>query len=192
MKATNLLGFVLLWASVEGCATFTLTTDYDPDATFGGLKTYQWMTPRRTPLGDRQLHNPLFDKRVVKAVDAVLKQRGFRRIDSGIPDFHVGYHTAVRERIDVWSMNSLYGYPPGWGWNHYYRPGHAWSYSPRMITYDEGTLVLDIVDGASRQLIWRGSYQAKLSDRPQTPEENQQCVNAAVQEILSRFPPEGR
>jgi hypothetical protein len=174
---------------MQGCATFTVTTDYDPKAEFSELKTYAWMEPRTTPLGEEQLHNPLFEKRVVQAVDAVLQARGYRLGQAGTPDFYVGYHTAVRERIDVWSMNSLYGYPPGWGWSHYYRPGYAWSYSPRMITYEEGTLVLDIIDGESRQLIWRGSYQARLSDEDRTPEERQQRVRHAVEEILAKFPP---
>ena len=56
--------------------------------------------------------------------------------------------------------------------------------------YDQGTLVLDIVDGRSNELVWRGTAQARI-DPSNSPEERQRRINEAVRKILDRFPPGG-
>ena len=55
--------------------------------------------------------------------------------------------------------------------------------------YDVGTLVIDVVDRASNQLVWRGAREGRLQKK-QTPEERNKAVQEAVATILSGFPPE--
>jgi len=54
--------------------------------------------------------------------------------------------------------------------------------------YDEGTVVLDIIDPKTRNLVWRGSAQSRVDDGD-TPEERDARVNEAYRRILERFPP---
>ena len=54
--------------------------------------------------------------------------------------------------------------------------------------YDEGTLILDIVDAESRTLIWRGSARAEVSATV-APETREARVREAVRRILEQFPP---
>jgi len=44
------------------------------------------------------------------------------------------------------------------------------------------------VDAKSKQLIWRGSAKAQV-DNVDTPEESEKLINAAVKEILKKYPP---
>ena len=55
--------------------------------------------------------------------------------------------------------------------------------------YEQGTLVIDIVDAARNTLVWRGAGEARLRSDP-TPDQISQRVREAVAEILGRFPPD--
>jgi hypothetical protein len=54
--------------------------------------------------------------------------------------------------------------------------------------YEEGTLVLDIVNAKSNQLMWRGSAQAEIN-RQLKPEEREKRLQEAIGKILAQFPP---
>ena len=68
----------------------------------------------------------------------------------------------------------------GWG-------GVGWTETV-VDQYEEGTLVIDLIDVAERRLVWRGSGTRRLSRDPQ-PDRLTQRVNEAVDEILAQFPP---
>ena len=54
--------------------------------------------------------------------------------------------------------------------------------------YDEGTLLLDIVDSMTWKPVWRGSAQAEVN-LDADPEKKQERIDEAVRRILERFPP---
>ena len=58
-----------------------------------------------------------------------------------------------------------------------------------MREWDEGTLVLDVVDGKSSKLVWRASAQAEVSTEPPPPEDRDETLNQAVDKMLADFPP---
>ena len=57
-----------------------------------------------------------------------------------------------------------------------------------MQQYEEGTLILDIVDPKNKQLIWRGSAQDEVHFKS-SPEKDQTQLNEAVRMMLQTFPP---
>jgi hypothetical protein len=54
--------------------------------------------------------------------------------------------------------------------------------------YDEGTLVLEIVEQESQKLIWSGSATDRVNFSL-SPEKEEAEINEAVREILKDFPP---
>src|SRR4029450_825847 len=63
--------------ALGGCASsMKVSTDYDRAANFSSFKTYSWRPG--TPLP-----NPLNAERLVNAIDANLKAKGFTKVDSG-------------------------------------------------------------------------------------------------------------
>jgi hypothetical protein len=54
--------------------------------------------------------------------------------------------------------------------------------------YKEGTIVLEIVDGRSNQLVWQSAAVGALTNLD-NPEEAQEQVARAVAEMLEKFPP---
>lgn len=188
MKFSKHLFILLLFAALNGCATMTITSDYDAFANFSGLKTYAWIPDPKTPSGDPRIDSSLLDSRIRKAVEIHLSARGYVKEKSGTPDFWIGYHAAIDKKMDVEILNDYYGYGPGFGRFYgaaYAPPGTASAY---VHEYEEGTLILDIVKPDTRKLIWRGTAQASLN-REATSEEKRERINEAVRRILKKFPP---
>lgn len=171
-----------LTLTLGACSGITVQTDYDPAAvpTFQRYKTYGWL-PDPTG-GDRRVHNDIVAARVKGAVDAELADKGYTLVTTGTPDFRIGWFVSLDGRMDVAQINTYYGY----GWGAWYGAAYGRSY-PRY--YEEGTLVLDIVDVRSNQLAWRGSAQTEV-DRTRPESEREQLVRTAVKRVLERFPPE--
>jgi hypothetical protein len=164
-----------------GCIQIPVTTDYDPDADFAGLRTYGWIPGRQDIGEDPRIDAELLDKRIRTAVDAQLGKQGYVGPSAGTPDFVIGYHALIEEKADIQRLNTYYGYGPRWN-----APGPTYAY-----VYQEGTLILDIVDPKAASLLWRGSARAEVAQSA-TPEQREKRIQEAVRRILERFPPEPR
>ena len=189
-RALRALVFVLA-TSVAGCSTMEISYDYDPKADFTGLKTYDWLAEPQKPTGDPRIDgNTILETRIHEAVDAGLAARGFRKVTSD-PDFLVAYHVSLDKRQSVQTLNNYYGYGPGWGYGYgaSYRPG-VWAGAPEtyVYEYEEGTLILDIVNPRNKELIWRGSAQDEVHFKT-SPEKEQTQLDEAVHKMLEKFPP---
>jgi hypothetical protein len=177
--------------AIAGCSTMEVSYDYDPKAKFSGLNTYDWLDEPQKPTGDPRIDdNTILKSRVQTAVDTALAARGFRKVSSD-PDFLVAYHVSLDRQQSVQTLNSYYGYSPGWGYGYgaSYRPGY-WAGAPEtyVYEYEEGTLILDVVDPKSKELMWRGSAQDEVNFKS-TPEKAQAQINEAVNGMLEHFPP---
>jgi len=178
MRATVVL---LVALALAGCARVTVTTDHDPSANFGALHTYAWRPGPQQGVGDPRFDSTLIDKRVRAAVDRVLASKGYRSAAPGTTaDFLVGYHAVVRQKTSVQTINRWYGYRVGGGW---YGGPQTYAHD-----YDEGTLLIDVIDPATMQLLWRGSGTGVV-DPQASPEKREQRINDAVDQILAGFPP---
>jgi hypothetical protein len=191
---TRRLAPALLAVALAGCSTMEINTDFDPKADFSGLKTYAWIDEPRMPTGDSRIDdNPFLENRVHAAVDRELAAKGFVLATTGTPDFLVAYHVSLDQKRSVQHLNDYYGYGPGWGYTYgtVRRPGYyATPSSTYVYTYDEGTLILDIVRPEGRQLIWRGAARDEVKFSS-TPSKDSGQLNEAVTRLLDDFPPTG-
>jgi hypothetical protein len=168
-----------------GCSQVSVQTDFDPKADFTALKTYSWYNAEQPKEGDPRLDNPLLDQRVRSTVETVLNAKGYVKDDVN-PDFWLVYHAAVSKEIGTTTTTSSSTYGGYYGW--YYVSSPVWVETPTMYTYNQGTLILDIVDAKAEKLIWRGSAQANV-DNPETQQQRKNLMNEAVNGMLSKFPP---
>lgn len=199
MTFLRLLYGVFFCATLSTCTTMDIHSDYDPSMDFSRLKTYAWLERPASEIDDPRVHDEFLASRVRLAVERELVAKGYRKPTSGQPDFLVGYHAAIEKKIDTYKINRTYTQPtyPGNLYRPYRYPNRypgrypSWTVSvpeTRVREYDLGTLVLDIIDGASQGPIWRGSAQAEVNFSAD-PEKRQQRINEAVRRILERFPP---
>lgn len=168
----------VLLLCLSGCATFRVQTDYDPAVDFTRLRTYSWQPRSERTDADPRINNDLLDARVRNAVDRVLQARGYQPVSDETPDFNVAYIVTIDTKTDVHSIPVSYG----WGW---WGMMGTETYVDR---YEQGTLLLDVIDASTNKLVWRGSAAARVVE-DETPEERTRRVNEAVEKILERFPP---
>jgi len=155
-------------ALLASCSSLSTNFDYDTSHDFSGLHTYSWT--------DKQ-DDSLDLKRVHEAVDATLSQRGFQLSDSK-PDFQVAAHISRQDKLRVTD------------WGYTYGPRNYWygGHDVDVTQYQEGTLILDVVDPTKKQLVWRGTASRPV-DGSWTPEDRDEIALEAVQALLAEFPP---
>ena len=180
---------VCMMLALGGCSTLVIRTDYDPQADFSGLRTFAWATQTQASTGNIKLDNPFLDKRIRDAVDGQLVAKGFLKDTAGNPDFLLRYLVTIQEKTDVRTIDTYYGgFTPIWcGGSVCYTTGF-WVPQTVVYTYEQGTLVLDILDAKIQTLIWRGSAEAEVTESS-TPEQRKAKVENAVKKLLAKFPP---
>jgi hypothetical protein len=171
------VGVLVLWA-LGGCSGITVWSERDPTASFAGLGTYDWAAASQAVAVDPHTENPILDARVRHAVETELAARGFEKQAAGTPDFLIGYHVAIREKLDVRYVDDYYGY------SYTYR-GRV----PRKTyyAYEEGTLILDVSLPSPKRLIWRAIARAEVSSG-QSQEEGDKRLAEAVRKMFDQFP----
>jgi hypothetical protein len=123
--------------------------------------------------------DPLVEKRIKNAITMEMKKKGLVH-DTNDPDLKVAIHTYVKDkvRVDSWG----YGYASSY-WRGYWGPR-----ATDVYQWEEGTLVIDLVDAADNELVWRGEGSKSLPDNP-SPDKIDKIVNSAVKKILANYPP---
>lgn len=163
---------LLLVASLAACSSVSTNHDYDMSYDFSKLRSYRW-----ADIPSRADADPLVVQRVGAAVESQLKAKGYVMAE-GTPDFLVATYVGRRTRIQVTDWGYRYG--PWGGWHG----GGGLD----VYEYEEGTLVVDVVDHASRNLAWRGTAVG-IVDPSATPQEKTEEINEAVAKIFEDFPP---
>ena len=149
-------------------------TDFDHQANFSQYKTYSWQ--------QIQPANSLWDARIKNAVDAQLTAKGLTQVDSGGDVTIVAIKTTQTQR----SLQTFYdGFGGGWGWRRFGGGGFGEATTTEQ-DYKEGTLVVDLFDAKTKQLVWRGSAEDTLSDKADKNEKN---LEKGVAKMFKDFPP---
>ncbi|MFY2557522.1 DUF4136 domain-containing protein [Corallococcus terminator] len=191
MRLLPRLAPLLLGLALTACASIDVSSNYDPSAVqqLDGYKTYAWLPqPEGT---DKRIYNPIVGGEVQRAADDYLQSHGYQKVDAGAnPDFLIGWHGAIDNKIEADTVNSYYGYPYDPMWDPFYGGGPVVMSAPETYVreYEQGTLLLDIVDARSKKLVWRGQAQSEIDDNAKA-EKQQSNINKAVTEMLERFPP---
>lgn len=187
VKPLKLMLTPALLLLMGACSSYTVKYDFDPGASFRGYRSFDWYAASKAAKAKSQAPgNPIMDKRVRLAVEQQLQAKGYRLERTADPDFLVTYYPIIRNR--QYRTRTTVGVGGG-GW---YRP---WGYGvgTRFSTvqthrYQEGTIILEIVDYKTNQLVWHAAAEGALSGLD-NPDEAQDQINRAVRDLLEKFPP---
>lgn len=180
MKTKHVLSLLVMITGIWGCSTSMVKSDFDQEVDFSKFRSFDWLEQREKPEGSEPFTNSLLAKRIRRAVDRELTVKGFRKDPGGNPDFKVRYYVSVKDKIDI--RSSGYGYPWGYSYGFGYSYGGSYAYE-----YEEATLIIDVIDPAIDQLVWRGWYKDVLKDGDKINEEQ---IALAVNHVLKDFPPQ--
>jgi hypothetical protein len=173
----RLAQLIVAASSVTACATMSVGSHVERGLDFSQYRTYEWTPPDALPAGDARLEEDMvFLDHVQGAVEKALASRGYRRVTFGGPDLLVHYHAAVSRRIDVNRLDRERG------------QCYDAACSTRVIDYEAATLVLDIVDARTEQLVWRGWAQENLDTLLSDHHRMAREVSEAVQRMVAQLP----
>ncbi len=184
--------------------------DYARGTNFSAYRTYQWVDvpsaptkidpPKGLPdpppglpkielpgggsVGDSRdgiSDDQLISQDIKRSVDEQLAQKGLTRVEKN-GDLQIVYHAAIREEKSI-DLNGM-----GWGGRGY---GGWWdgSISGQTSTIPIGTLVIDVYDPATKQLIWRGQA-SKTIDLKKDPDKNYKNLQKAMTKLFKNYPPQ--
>jgi hypothetical protein len=166
---------------LTACSTVRYSHDWDTDADFSRYHTYAWMpqAPDTTAMDAdaARVRGTLVDSRVRAAVDAAMAAHGFS-VQAGSPAVVVVYHTGLKDQMNITD------------WGHPYT-GNYRGWEGRDIdveNYTEGTLVVDLLDAATRQLLWRGIATGEIHPQS-TPQEKDRVMKEIVAKMFEKYPP---
>lgn len=173
----------MLMVGAAACAhSYDVHTVQSPDASVTGLRTFRVLPvpPARDGRAGAGSYDPMVDNSITnRALRATIAEafaaRGYLASENQ-PDFVVAVYASATEALDVTRWD--YGYP------HWPRGGPPWP-GEQVVSYTEGTVIVDVVDPRSRELIWRGSGSARMSE---DPAEDTKELERVAKAIVRRFP----
>lgn len=205
---------------LASCTPYHVHTDYDDEVSFSQFRTFAWMDSTRRR--EDESTNPFLERRVKRAVETVMGERGLTSTEASSADvlvtaFVIGpssydrsytrwmgsscgpmlsvwfgprYPFRYGRRSSLFFPGAYWGNPLGYACS--YRIGYGYGWLP---LYDSpgrqmaGTLVVDVLDGESHELLWRGSAEGALIDTRRS-DQPQEAIDKIVREVLKQFPPE--
>ena len=163
---------------VAACSSQQVGYDFDRGVDFSRYRVYAWISAAQETTGDKRLDSSLVNARIRAAVDAQLRAKGYVESSNGPPDILIAYHAGMKDMMKGASTQNYIGD----------RAQGTFTTISDIQPYHEGTLTIDIVDAASRQLIWQASAKADV-EQSLGPEERDARVTSLVRAMLAHFPP---
>jgi len=156
---------ILMVSGLSACTSYDYYVAGLNRTNLSRYRTFAWMPMPRN--SDKTNTNIVADAKIKDAATAALTNKGLT-LNQRQPDLLVSYSTIVGTGVRTYyypNYGSIYpGYGFGFGWGGFYRPyyyayGAPFAYGGMVVDqehYKEGTLIIDLIDRNSRQVVWRG------------------------------------
>lgn len=190
MKTLLPLAMAVSLLVLGGCASGPeVRVEYDRTVDFTHYQTFGFVSPLGT---DRNGYQSLVSQYLTAATQREMEVRGMRRVSSN-PQLLVNFNTALTEKMRVITTPApIVGMGIGYGGGYYgYRAGMygAWPLYQDQTTitpYQEGTLNIDVVDAARKQLVWEGVVTDIVTQ--DMLDNLQASIDAAVAAAFAKYP----
>jgi len=174
LKRLLLAGIAIIL--VAGCASPPKkNVSYDWTAIFANYQTWQWLDGKPI-VTDALIGADLTDSFVRRAVTKELERKGMR-LAMKSPDLLVNYRGNFEQAVSSEPGKSGYSY--AWRWSQ----DDSGEWTGRSLA--RGTLLIEMIDARTKNLVWRGSISDAVTDASQL----QSQIPAAVRAILDAYPP---
>lgn len=192
IKKMQLLLLGVYFLLISGCApSVEVTTDYDQSTNFNQYQTFSFYQdqPAAPREASASLHTSL-DLYLRNAIRQTLTKQGLR-FDTASPDLKVAYDVAVNTETEA---NQEQSDAPGFGHGYSYWYGYHYDYGfnrfpvtyRKISQYKEGTVMVDLIDPDTNELVWRGIGEAAIDMKGGIDQER---IDKIVSNILKEYPP---
>ena len=179
MRKVTVMFAAIAMVAAAGCATMTVSSHVESGISFSEYATYDWGPPDNLPVGDPRLdNNPFFNDYLQGAIERSMAAKGYDLAVAGGADLLIHYHASVNQKIDVYDVDHRYGYC--------YE-----NCKPDYFNYEEGTLVIDLVDTNTNKVVWRGWAQDSMNGIIDHQDRLEKQVDESVTKMMMRLPTGG-
>jgi hypothetical protein len=180
---TSLCAGLLIGAAIVTYAA-DVRTDYDKHADFSRIRSYCW--------GQVSTADPLYEQRIKDQVKKDLEAKGWQE-SQGNCDATVFAKGNVHNQQELQTYyNNLgggwggrWGWG-GWGWGSGWGPGGMGEATTTAVNKPVGSLVIDIFEGQSKNLIFRGIASNDVS---KSADKNTHNIDKDIDKMFDHFPP---
>ncbi|PAV25799.1 uncharacterized protein DUF4136 [Tamilnaduibacter salinus] len=165
---------------LAGCASLA-TTDYDVAAPFDDYQT--WRFASASDESGKPGVVGLDDARIRDAIETAMAGESLSLAEAGPTDLMVRYRIEQKQRLET----DGFSYGLGLGRGNF---GFGLSFPPRVEEVKEGKLVVELVDRARNQVIWKGIGRRYLNE-DQSPETRRDVIDEVIRAMFERYPPDG-
>ena len=174
-RLVPIVGAALVATVTVACAPVTVTSYAERGVQVARYRTYDWGTVDAAVPGDPRLdNNPVFHDYLRGAIDRQLRARGYEQT-ALTPDLRVHYHASAAQRIYISGSE----------------PARERCSDCAVQVYDEGTVLIDLVDARTGALVWRGSAQTDIAGAVADQTRLERTIERLVTRILNTLPPRG-
>ena len=184
MKLKNtLLIIVALFIAAQVNAQ-KVTVDSDKNADFSNYKTLTFLGWQED---SDKLLNDIDKERMRNAFVSEFKSRGMEKGGEDA-DIAITLYLVLEQKTSTTAYTNYYGGAGGYG--RYGRGSWGWGNGYSNTTYSEsdyikGTLVMDVYDNSTNQLIWQGVASGTVKEKPKKREKS---IPKTVNKLMKKFP----
>jgi hypothetical protein len=158
--------------------------DYDKSVDFSKYKTYSFLGWQKD---SDTLMNQLDKQRMLDAFKNEFESRGLQYVDNG-GEMMLSLYLVIKEEKQVEAYTNYtggYGGVGRWGYGYGGVVGGTANTTYSTYNYQEGTLVMDCYDEASKKLIYQGVYKGEVEAKAQ---KRDKTIPKHVSQLLKNFP----
>ena len=186
MKRLLLAATAALLLGTPALAGPKASANADTSVDLRQFQTFGWASPIGT---DQNGYQSILSQNLKASTQRELEARGFR-YDAANPQLLVNFNARLDDKMRVSSVPTM-GPPMGMGGYYGYRRGMYAAYpmyqdQTTVSQYKEGTLNIDIVDTARKQLVWEAVITDTITQKKR--DNLQKTVNDYMKAAFKKFP----
>jgi len=182
MKHFTAILFFLICIGAFGCSSVKVTSDFEKTTDFSQYETYSilgWQD------NSDQIMSEFDKKRVSESFTSEFQSRNLNAVDEG-GDMAISLYFVVNKETSVTAYTNYHGGHGG----RYHRGAYGWGGGASSTTYTEndyikGTLVMDVYDEESGDMIWQGVVTGTLQEKP---EKREKSIPKTIGALMAKFP----
>jgi len=182
MKIIRLFSVMAFVLAMVSCSSVKVVADMDKNTDFSKYETYSFLGWQQD--SDKIL-NEFDKKRMHDAFTSEFKSRGMKEVQEN-GDMEITLFVVVDQKTSVSAYTNYYGGMYG----GYHRYGGGWGMGSASTTYTEsdyleGTLVMDIFDGETKDQVWQAIATKTINENPAKREKS---IPASISSLMKKYP----
>ncbi|RYU90742.1 DUF4136 domain-containing protein [Mucilaginibacter terrigena] len=178
---------------LSACSSYNYYTAAANKTNLTAYRTFAWAAQKKNPNKQWRPLDEIGSGKVQEATRQALVNKGLR-LENQNPDLLVRYLTVTGRGTKTEFYSPYYsGFYGGWGYG-WYRPyyGYGWGgpfgygYGPtfaQKVHYKEGTIIIDLIDSKTQEVVWRGYGVGELRNPKQTMNDIPKVVEGIMKQL---------